>query len=103
MCQNFVLKLTEANKNVRVKSNNGIAVGCNTHDHSTEYVGYTQGYEPLYQYMRENTKCSLPQNYEISTASVVGSEDEYLIVETYYDTNDLTTPAKEVSFTAGAE
>ena len=102
LCENLVMKLTEADKKVEVYSEDGIAIGCNTGELGDGPADYIEGYEAKNVYLREGTICSLPLEHEISLGSKSTQDGyEHIYLETYYDMNDVTEPAREVHFKAG--
>lgn len=103
MCENFVARLLDANKKVNISNEKGLALGCSTQEKHNTAAQYTSTYQAKNIYLRENTICSNPKDNIASLTSIEVEDinNPYLYLETFYDLNDVSAPAKQLSFTAG--
>ena len=104
MCENFVARILDANKSVNIESEEGLALGCNTHEKYKTPAAYASGYQSKNVFLRDNTVCILPEKCAIGLGSIEVEDIEApnLYLETYYDLQDTSAPARKLSFAAGS-
>ncbi len=104
--ENLVVRLTDPSKTVRSEAVDGIAVGCDLGmEIQEEPVEFDDKYESTNVYLREGTVCNVPENYVISLggSDISGGYGSYVVLETFYDANDVSKPASVVAFGAGPD
>lgn len=99
---NVAINLGSAEKKVRIEVDKGFAIACDTGENKAEKpVEYTEGYTVKNIALISGTVCETPEAGIPGQGSIDASDEEgesYAIVETYYDRNDTSVPAKVLVF-----
>ncbi len=82
------------------KAKNGIGFVANTDEKGDIEKKYDKDYKATKITLAGKARCITPKSNAISTASIPGSGNYYLYLETFYDLNDTSAPAQEVVIAA---